>query len=89
MFTGYISHAEMEEEHALELEAIGQGRVETGADAVSLRRRQQIFVPVAAVVTALLLVGLYFFVTYEQTAIATVPRVEVFLPATPIPEEGH
>jgi hypothetical protein len=46
-------------------------------------------VPVAAVVTALLLVGLYFFVTYEQTAIATVPRVEVFLPATPIPEEGH
>lgn len=91
MFTGYISHAEMEEEHALELEAIEQGRAERGTDAAALRRRQRIFVPVAAAITGLLLVGLYFFVTYEQTAIATVPRqqVEVFVPATPVAEEVH
>jgi hypothetical protein len=45
------------------------------------------FAPVAAVVTIVLLVGVYLFVTYEQTAIATVPptEIEVFVPIKPTP----
>lgn len=87
MFTGKISHEEMEEEHALELEAIARGaRLEPDPEAV--RRRQRVFTPVATVITIVLLIGLYFFVTYEQTAITTVPRrqVDVFTPLTPQPE---
>jgi hypothetical protein len=33
----------------------------------------RVFVPVATAVGLLLLAGLYWFVTFEQTAIATVP----------------
>lgn len=87
IFTGKISHAEMEEEHALELEAIARGeRIEP--DPGAMRRRQRVFAPVATVITIVLLIGLYFFVTYEQTAITTVPRqqVDVFTPLTPQPE---
>ncbi len=86
MFTGKISHEEMEEEHALELEEIARGqRLE--ADAEGVRRRRRIFTPAAAVITTILLIGLYFFVTYEQTAITTVPRqeIDVFTPLTPEP----
>lgn len=87
MFTGKISHAEMEEEHALELEAIEQGERAPAPDPEGVRRRQRMFVPAAAVITILLLLGLYVFVTYEQTAITTVPRqqIDVFVPRTPVP----
>ena len=87
MFTGNISHAEMEEEHALELEAIEQGRTAPAADLEGVRRRRRVFAPAAAVVAVGLILGLYFFVTYEQTAITTVPRqeIDVFTPLTPDP----
>lgn len=86
MFTGKISHEEMEEEHALELEAIARGESAT-PDAEAVRRRQRVFAPVATIITVALLIGLYYFVTYEQTAITTVPRqqVDVFTPLTPDP----
>jgi hypothetical protein len=48
----------------------------------------RVFTPVAAVVSVALLVGLYFFVTFEQTAITTIPSngtVQAFMPATPTP----
>ncbi len=87
MFTGKISHAEMEEEHALELAEIERGQ-QREPDPEGVRRRRRLFTPVAAVITTILLIGLYFFVTYEQTAITTVPRqqVDVFTPLTPAPE---
>jgi len=87
MFTGKISHAEMEEEHALELEAIEQGRTPPEADPTGVQRRQRLFVPFAAVITTILLIGLYIFVTFEQTAITTVPRqeIEAFTRVTPEP----
>ena len=89
MFTGYISREEMEEEHALELEEIERG---WGADEPApekVRQRQRVFAPIAAIITVALLIGLYFFVTYEQTAITTVPRQQndVYAPITPIPEQ--
>jgi formate dehydrogenase gamma subunit len=73
MFTGRMSEHEMEEEHPRELERMREGTDAPQVDEVVLRRRQRVFVPVAAVVTAILLAGIYWFVTFEQTAIATLP----------------
>lgn len=74
MFTGYLSRHEMEEEHPLELESIATGAHERPVDPDVLRRRQRIFYPLAALFSLLLLLGLYWFVTLEQTAITTLPR---------------
>ncbi len=86
MFTGRISRREMEEEHPGELAGLAAGRASLPPDpAVGQRRR--IFMPMAAVITLALLAGLYIFVTFEHTAINTVPRqkVEIYVPATPKP----
>ena len=89
MFTGKLPRHQMEEEHALELE-----RLESGGDPwpeLSLpvrRRRQRIFCAVSVVVGSLLLAGLIWAFTFEQTAIETIPRVtrEIFVPlSTPSP----
>jgi len=90
MFTGYISHHEMSEEHALELEQIQKGQLPPPADPIGVRRRQRIFVPIALLMMLVTIVGLYFFVTFEQTAITTVPRqeIDVFVPSTPAPEQS-
>jgi cytochrome b subunit of formate dehydrogenase len=87
MFTGRLPRHAMEEEHALELAEIEAGITEPPIDPAVLRRRRRVFYPVAVVISAILLTGLYFFVTYEQTAITTIPRqeTEVFVPATPTP----
>jgi formate dehydrogenase gamma subunit len=87
MFTGRISRHEMEEEHPLELADMEAGRVSPPPAAATLQRRQRIFLPVAAIITLTLLVGLYIFVTFERTAISTVPRqnIEIYVPATPGP----
>jgi cytochrome b subunit of formate dehydrogenase len=73
MFTGKMGEREMEEEHPLELERIRRDADAAEVDPAVLRRRQRLFVPVAAVVAALLLAGIYWFVTFEQTAIRTLP----------------
>jgi len=72
MFSGRMSEHEMEEEHPLELARI-RGGAEPEADPLARHRRERIFRPVAAVVAAVLLAGIYWFVTFEQTAIATIP----------------
>ncbi len=73
MWTGEMTEDEMEHEHPLELERIRAGAEEPAVDAALLARRQRVFTPVAAVVAVLLLAGIYWFVTFEQTAIATLP----------------
>jgi cytochrome b subunit of formate dehydrogenase len=85
MFTGYISRHEMEEEHPEELEQIETGQTGRRQEPEAVRRRRRIFLPVAAIVTVVMLASLYLFITYEQTAISTVPRqeIEVFVPQTP------
>lgn len=85
MFTGKLPRHQMEEEHVLELE-----RLEAGGDPWPelalpvLRHRQRIFFVIAIVVGILLLAGLVWAFTFEQTAIETIPRVtrEVFVPLT-------
>jgi cytochrome b subunit of formate dehydrogenase len=74
IFTGRISRHEMEEEHPLELAAIEAGVQDRPVDPVALRRRQRIFYPVALLISVTLLLGLYWFVTFEQTAIITLPQ---------------
>jgi hypothetical protein len=89
MWTGKLPRSQMEEEHALELE-----RLEAGGspwqvvDRPVLERRRRIFVVVSIVVGALVLAGIVWMFTFEETAITTVPRVtqEIFVPlATPGP----
>jgi formate dehydrogenase gamma subunit len=72
MFTGQLSEHEMEDEHPLEVERIKAGHARPASDPLTLARRQKIFLPVASVVAALLVAGIYWFVTFEQTAIVTV-----------------
>ena len=45
----------------------------------------RVFVPFAVALSLALLVGLYLFVAYEQTAIPTIPteNIEAFVPAAP------
>ena len=89
IFTGKLPHSQMEEEHALELERLEQGGDPWPGLALEVRkRRQRIFFAVSLVVGSLLLVGLIWAFTFEQTAIETIPRVtrEVFVPlSTPSP----
>lgn len=88
MFTGSLTEDEMRHEHPLELADIKAGIVDPPVDPVVLRKRQRVFLPVAGVVSVSLLAGVYFFTTFEQTAITTLPptaNVPVFAPQTPTP----
>lgn len=88
MFSGYLDPHEMEEEHPLEIADIEAGRAGLPPEDRAQRQRRRAYIPTAAVISVVLLAGLYFFVTYEQTAITTVPRqqsVESVSPAEPSP----
>jgi len=89
IFTGKINRHQMEEEHALEL-----ARLEAGGDPWPglalpiLQHRRRIFVVVSLVLGAVILVGLVWAFTFEQTAIETIPQVtrDIFVPlATAVP----
>jgi cytochrome b subunit of formate dehydrogenase len=73
MFTGELSEREMVEEHPLDLGRIKAGTNDRAVDPRGLARRRRWFLPAAGVVTAALLAGIYWFVTFEQTAITTLP----------------
>lgn len=91
MFTGYISRHEMEHEHAAELERIESGYIERRPDPAVVRRRALVYGPIVAVIMAALIAGLFYFVTFEQTAIKTLPpnAQEAVLPApAPAAEPG-
>lgn len=73
IFTGKIDRETMEKKHALELEVIESGRVPPPPPPEVYRKRMRVFVPFAVVMTILLLAGVVWFITFEQTAIATIP----------------
>ena len=87
MFTGSLTHQQMEEEHALELAEIEAGIEDPPVPPEVMRRRLAIFYPAAVVISVTLLAAVYWFVTLEETAITTVPRQDtpVFVPVTPTP----
>jgi len=89
MFTGKLDQEQMLEEHPLELADIKAGIASRPVDPSEKSKRRKIFLPTYSVITAVMLVGVYFFVNYEETAITTIPpaatTVEVFVPLTPTP----
>lgn len=88
MYTGYISDHEMIEEHPIELANIKAGIDPPKVKKEDLQRRRRIYLPIYAVIAVVMVVGIYFFVTFEVTAITTVPPaevVEVYVPLTPTP----
>ena len=93
MFTGKMSEEDMLHEHPLELADIKAGIAERPVEPVALRKRQQIYFPIAAVITIIALGALYGFVNAEKTALTTterqIPTIEVYVPqtATPAPTQ--
>jgi len=89
MFTGKISEEEMLHEHPLELADIKAGMADRPVDSATLRKRQRIYLPIAAVLALFMLLGVYGFVNAESTALTTIerqaPTVVVFVPQTPTP----
>jgi len=75
MFTGYLSRELMEEEHPAELERIERGvNGEPSPDVI--KQRQRVFIPVASVLSVIMLAGVVAFVTFEDTSITTIPPGE-------------
>jgi len=89
MFTGKMSEQDMLHEHPLELADIKAGIAERPVEPVALRKRQQVYLPIAAVITIVMLGGLYGFVNAEKTALTTterqIPTIVVYVPQTSTP----
>jgi cytochrome b subunit of formate dehydrogenase len=89
MFTGKMTLHQMEDEHAEELTQIEAGVARPKPSPEATRKRERIFLPFAFVGAVVALVALYFFTSYENTAIATIPPPQltgpVFAPLTPTP----
>jgi formate dehydrogenase gamma subunit len=94
MIKGSLSRKEMEEEHALELEQIESGDQPQPISAKERNRRLAIFVPISVVLSVVLMFGIYQFLTFEKTAITTVPQENGGVPAyqrqtpTPLPTKS-
>lgn len=89
VFTGKMSEHQMEEEHALELERIKNGRLDPRPSPEVVKQRERTFIPLATLAAVVMLVALFFATSYESTAITTLPRrqpVQVYAPVTPTPQ---
>jgi cytochrome b subunit of formate dehydrogenase len=89
MLTGKLTHKEMVHEHPGELARIESGQVDKRPPLKELRRRQQVFFPVAFVFTVAFSFGIYKFANFEITAVTTIPQGEtaqVYVPVTPTPK---
>jgi cytochrome b subunit of formate dehydrogenase len=79
IWTGEQSEEEMRSEHPLELEDIKAGKADRTPDAATLRKRQRIFFPIAAILTLVMLAGVYGYVNSEVTAVKTIPPISTTL----------
>ncbi len=89
MWTGYLGEEEMLHEHPLELADIKAGVAKVHIEPKTLRRRQVLYFPIAAILAIVMLAGVYFFVFGETTARATAPEAEtapIYAPRTPTPQ---
>lgn len=89
MWSGKLSEEEMRHDHPLELADIKAGYANPQLDPALKRKRQIIYFPVAGVLAAIMLFGIYGFIRGEETSITTIPpRVEqepIYVPQTPTP----
>ncbi|MCJ7726485.1 MAG: hypothetical protein MUP76_08890, partial [Acidimicrobiia bacterium] len=88
MFTGYMSRKDMAHEHALELQAIESGAAFASPRDAAAQRRAKFYLPAFTGVAAILLAGIYLFVTFEDTAIATIAPPEQVTVFAPIETSG-
>jgi cytochrome b subunit of formate dehydrogenase len=87
MISGHLDEQEMLEEHPLELADIKAGAKKQVHPEI-LRKRRRIYFPIYSVIAAVMLAGVYAFVTIEETSITTYPpaeRVSIYAPLTPTP----
>ena len=77
IWTGKQSEEEMLRDHPLELQDIKAGRADHTPDAATLRKRQRIFFPIAAILTVVMLAGVYGYVNTEVTAVKTIPPAPI------------
>jgi cytochrome b subunit of formate dehydrogenase len=84
MFNGKMTEQDMLHEHPLELADIKAGIADRRPDAATIRKRQMIYYPIAAVLTIAMLGGIYGFINAEDTALTTIPPIS----ATSAPESG-
>ncbi len=95
IWNGQLTRHQMEEEHALELEEIESGAAApVRLSSADHRKRMNLFIPIAAVISLVSLGAVYWFVTLEQTAIETVPPAlensgPAFQPMPPTPVPGE
>ena len=88
MFDGKLTEREMEHEHPLELAEIKAGTATRIASPEEINQRRRIYVPVALTLALAMTAGIYFFVSFEKTALTTVPPMEkaaVYAPLPPTP----
>jgi hypothetical protein len=86
MFTGKLTRTEMIHEHPGELAQIEAGLADKRPTLKSIKRRQQVFFPMAVIFSIAFGFGIYKFTNFEVTAITTVPQGEtarVYVPVTP------
>ncbi len=77
MWTGRLDRHVMEEEHGLEMADIEAGNVQRPPGQTVYQKRMRFFLPIAVVLTLLLIAGLIWFVSFESTAIQTIPAYSV------------
>lgn len=80
MFNGRITEDEMLHEHPLELADIKAGIADRRPDAATIRKRQMIYYPIAALLTVAMLGGIYGFINAEETALTTIPPATQSVP---------
>ena len=85
MFNGKQTEQEMLHEHPLELADIKAGIADRRPDPATLRKRQMIYYPIAAILTVAMLGGIYGFINTEETALKTVPPISQSVEATQTP----
>ena len=74
IFTGKMRLSLYQTKHAEELEDILDGDIPTMPDEDVWKKRMRLFVPWAVIMTIALVAALIWFVTFEQTAITTLPQ---------------
>jgi len=76
IFTGKLKRHQMEEEHGIELERIESPEKEEPVPAEVREKRQMIFFPVVVIFTISFLFFVFFFTSYEETAVTTLPPAD-------------
>lgn len=79
MFNGKLNHEEMQHEHPAELAQINAGNQPAPLPAVTLRKRQYVYAPIAIGILLVFSYGFYYFIGYESTAVIN-PRLQPTLP---------